>query len=39
MNRIVKNEASATIDSLEAIAKALGRKPYELMLPLMIITS
>lgn len=33
INRIVKNEASATIDSLEAIAKALGRKPYELMLP------
>ncbi|WP_334470414.1 helix-turn-helix domain-containing protein [Arsenophonus sp. PmNCSU2021_1] len=33
INRIVKNESSATIDSLEAIAKALGRKPYELMLP------
>ncbi|WP_339053878.1 helix-turn-helix transcriptional regulator [Arsenophonus endosymbiont of Crataerina pallida] len=33
INRIVKNEASATIDSLEAIANALGRKPYELLIP------
>ncbi|WGL97373.1 helix-turn-helix transcriptional regulator [Arsenophonus sp. aPb] len=33
INRIIKNEASATIDSLEAIANALGRKPYELLIP------
>nr|WP_230085756.1 helix-turn-helix transcriptional regulator [Providencia huaxiensis] len=32
VNRIIKNESSATIDSVAAIANALGRKPYELLM-------
>lgn len=32
INRIIKNETSATVDSLEAVANALGRKPYELLM-------
>lgn len=33
INRIVKNETSATVDSVDSIAKALGRKAYELLIP------
>ncbi|MDD9338281.1 MAG: helix-turn-helix transcriptional regulator [Providencia heimbachae] len=32
INRIIKNESSATVDSVAAIADALGRKPYELLM-------
>lgn len=32
VNRIIKNETSATVDSVAAIAKALNRKPYELLM-------
>lgn len=32
INRIIKNESSATIDSVASIASALGRKPYELLM-------
>ncbi|EJD6539131.1 helix-turn-helix transcriptional regulator [Providencia rettgeri] len=32
VNRIIKNESSATVDSVAAIADALGRKPYELLM-------
>lgn len=32
INRIIKNESSATVDSIAAIAGALGRKPYELLM-------
>lgn len=33
VNRILRNEVSATIANLEAIAKAFGRSAYELLIP------
>lgn len=33
INRIIKNETSATVDSVDSIAKGLGCKAYELLIP------
>ncbi|KOO18114.1 DNA-binding protein [Morganella morganii] len=33
INRIIKNETSATVDSVDFIAKGLGCKAYELLIP------
>lgn len=33
INRLLRNEASITLDSLAAIAGAFGRRPYELIVP------
>jgi transcriptional regulator with XRE-family HTH domain len=33
INRLLRNEASLTLNSVAAIAKAFGRRPYELLIP------
>ncbi|WOO48284.1 helix-turn-helix domain-containing protein [Hafnia alvei] len=33
VNRIINSESSATVESIDAIAKAMGRQAYELLIP------